>query len=391
MTTARSGPLTGVLVVELAGIGPAPFAARLLADLGADVIRIERPSRSGGSAYERDRGAADPTRYHLHRGRRSLALDLSRPEGLDIALSLIDWADVLIEGLRPGVAEKRGFGPDTVLARNPRLVYGRMTGWGQDGPVARTAGHDLTYLAITGALHGLAPAGGAPITPPPLLGDMGGGGVFLAFGVVAALVEAARSGRGQVVDAAVVDGVSALTSMVRSMIAQGRWRDRSGTNFADASSPWYGVYATSDGGHVAIAALEEPFWQAFLQALGPEAATLPSRDDPANHPLLHERLAALFASRTRQEWAELFLYTDVCVAPVLSLDEACDHPQLAARNTLHAGTGGVQPAPAPRFDRTPTTLPSAPPHPGQHSDAILKWLGLDASQRADLRKSGVVG
>ncbi len=385
-----TGPLRGVVVAEFAGLGPGPFAAMLLADLGADVIRIERPQPSSASGYERSRTAADPRLYHMHRGRRSLALDLRQPAGLDIALRLIDRSDALIEGYRPGVMERLGLGPEVVHARNPRLIYGRMTGWGQDGPVAHTAGHDLTYLAVTGALHSLVGSDGTPVTPPPIIGDMGGGGVFLALGIVAALHEASRSGHGQVVDAAIVDGVSSLTTIVRSMAAQGRWNNAPGSNWSDGGVPYYGIYRTADDKQVAIAALEEQFWGEFLRVLGPAATELPDRSDPANHKLLREKLSELFASRTRDEWTDLFATTDACVAPVLSLSEAASHPQLAARGTLLGTATGTQPAASPRFDRTPAGTPGEVPLPGEHTEQILDWLGIEKSEQAGLHVSGVV-
>ncbi|WP_406281872.1 CoA transferase [Nocardia sp. NBC_00881] len=391
MPAATTGPLQGVVVTELGGLGPAPYAGMLLADLGAEVIRIERPPTTTLSDYEKRRGGADPRRYHLHRGRRSLAVDLRQPAGLGVALRLIERSDVVIEGFRPGVAERLGLGPDEAHARNPRLIYGRMTGWGQHGPAAHTAGHDLTYLAVTGALHGLGGRDGVPVTPPPIIGDMGGGGVFLALGVVAALHEVNRSGRGQVVDAAIVDGVSSLTALVRSMSAQGRWAaDAPGTNFGDGGVPYYGIYRTADDRFIAIAALEEPFWQAFLRGLGSAAADLPDRGDPGNHPLLREKLTQLFATRSRDHWTGLFADTDACVAPVLTLAEAASHPQLAARNTLLDSEFGVQPAPAPRFDRTQARVPDHAPLPGEHTAQILDWLGIGTAEQEELHRSRVV-
>lgn len=385
-----SGPLRGVVVTELAGLGPAPYAAMLLADLGADVIRIDRPHRHGDSGYERDRAAADATLYHLHRGRRSMVLDLRRSRGAEIAMRLIERSDVLIEGYRPGVAERLGLGPDAVHERNPGLVYGRMTGWGRSGPAAHTAGHDLTYLAVTGALHGLTHRDGPPVTPPPILGDMAGGGVFLALGILAALAERTRSGLGQVVDAAIIDGVTSLTTMIRSLAAQGRWTDVPGANFSDGGVPYYNVYRTADGKHVAIAALEEPFWTEFLRVLGKAGEQLPDRTDPANHPVLKQRLTELFGTRDRDEWAALFADTDACVAPVLTLAEASTHPQLAARGSLLTTETGAQPAPAPRFDRTPAGTPSPPLAPGEDTDRILHWLGIDSETRRHLHRDETV-
>jgi alpha-methylacyl-CoA racemase len=369
-----SGPLTGVRVVELAGLGPGPFAAMLLADLGADVIRVDRPPAAG---------TTDPRAYVMHRGRRSIALDLKDDAGRDVALRLIDRADALVEGHRPGVMERLGLGPDVCLARNPRLVYGRMTGWGQDGPLASTAGHDIDYIALSGALSVAARRGERPVPPVNLVGDFGGGGAFLALGIVAALWEAARSGRGQVVDAAMVDGSAVLTTMLHGLLAQGRWRDEAGVNFADTGSPYYDVYECADGRFVAVGAIEHPFYLELLRGLGLDGDDLPDRRDEASWPALKARFAEVFRTRTRDEWAEQFAGTDACVAPVLTLTEAPRHPHNVERSTFVEHAGIVQPAPAPRFARTPLRLDRPAPAPGDHTDEILAELGLAGRERID--------
>jgi alpha-methylacyl-CoA racemase len=350
-----------VRIVELAGIGPGPFCGMLLADMGADVIRIDRPQASGI--------ALPPEADVLLRGRRSVILDLRQPAGVRTVLELAARADVLIEGFRPGVAERLGVGPDACQARNPRLVYGRMTGWGQDGPLAAAAGHDISYLAITGALHAIGRPGQPPAIPMNVIGDFGGGGLYLAMGVLAALVEARQSGRGQVVDAAIVDGAASLTAMMHGMLAAGLWRDERGVNLLDGGVPWYDVYETSDGQYMAVGALEEKFFAEFTQLLGLTGA---SRSDPE----LRSRIAAAFASRTRDEWTSVFSGSDACVAPVLGMTEAPSHPHLAARGTFVTVDGVTQPAPAPRFSRTPSAVGAAPARPGAHTRAALSEWGI---------------
>jgi alpha-methylacyl-CoA racemase len=359
----RRGPLVGIRVIELAGIGPAPFCAMMLADLGADVLRIDRPQASP---------SPNPQLALLNRGRRSVLLDLKNPIAADALLRLVDSADVLIEGLRPGVTERLGVGPDECVARNPRLVYARMTGWGQHGPLAATAGHDIDYLARTGALHALGHAGGPPQFPANLLGDFGGGGMLVAFGICAALIERARSGRGQVIDAAIVDGVASLLAMPWMMAAQGRWRDERGVNLLDGGAPWYDVYQGADGGWLAVGALEPQFYAALLAGL--ELTDVPDRDDPANWPHLRTTFTTRFRQRTRDQWVAVFAGTDACVEPVLSLDEARRDAHLVARETYVAPGGLTQPAPAPRFSRTPGALSHPPPGPGQHTrEALADW------------------
>jgi len=359
----RHGPLAGVRVLELAGIGPAPFCAMMLADAGATVLRIDRPA-----------GRLRPEQELLNRGRRSAVLDLKHPRAVDALLRLIDAADVLLEGFRPGVTERLGAGPDVCLGRNPRLIYARMTGWGQDGPLSATAGHDIGYIARTGALHALGRAGGPPSFPANLLGDFGGGGMLMAYGICAALVERASSGRGQVVDAAIVDGVASLLAMPLMLMAQGLWRDERGVNLLDGGVPWYDVYQTADAKWMAVGALEPRFYTALLSGLG--LTDLPDRADPRNWPELRARLSARFAERTRDEWADVFAGSDACVEPVLSLAEAARDPHLVARQTYVTGNGVIQPCPSPRFSRTPGQLPDPPPGPGQHTVQALTDWGL---------------
>ena len=341
----------------------------LLADMGAEVLRVERPKSAG--AFE-----PAPAEYDLlKRSRRNAILDLRHPLGLAAALRLVERADVLIEGFRPGVTERLGIGPEACWERNPALVYGRMTGWGQDGPWARVAGHDISYLAVTGALHAVGRRGGPPQVPANLLGDFGGGGTYLVMGVLAAVWEASRSGHGQVVDAAIVDGVASLSTMLRGLLAAGVWRDERGVNFLDTGYPPYDVYQASDGEWLAVGALEEKFYAEFLSALG--LTDVPDRDDPETWTRLRARIAAVISGRTRAEWEAIFEGTDACVAPVLSFTEAPEHPQLAARGTFIEVDGVVQPAPAPRFSRTPSPAPTSPGQPGQDTSAALADWGVE--------------
>jgi alpha-methylacyl-CoA racemase len=377
----RRGPLAGVRVLELAGIGPGPFCAMMLADAGATVLRIDRP---GASTARAGASTARPERELLNRGRRSAVLDLKHPHGTDALLRLIDTADVLLEGFRPGVTERMGVGPDVCLRRNPRLVYARMTGWGQQGPLSATAGHDIGYIARAGALHALGRAGGPPQFPANLLGDFGGGGMVMAYGICAALVERATSGRGQVVDAAIVDGVASLLAMPLMLVAQGLWRDERGVNLLDSGVPWYDVYETADGQWMAIGALEPRFYAELLSRLG--LSDVPDRADPQNWPQLRALLSARFKDRTRDEWTAAFAGSDACVEPVLSMTEAAADPHLVARETYVTRDGVIQPAPAPRFSRTPGRLPGPPPAPGQHTTEALAEWGLDDA--ADLIACG---
>jgi alpha-methylacyl-CoA racemase len=377
------GPLDGVRVVEIASLAPAPFGCMILSDLGADVLRVERPEacRPGAPA------PVDP----LTRGRRSIGLNLKDPAGIDLLLLLLESADVLVEGFRPGVAERLGFGPEVCEQRNPGLIFARMTGWGQEGPLAPTAGHDIDYIAVSGALHPIGRAGERPVPPLNLVGDFGGGGMLLAIGVLAALVERQRSGRGQVVDAAMVDGSALLTSFMYGLRARGAWRDERGVNLLDGGAPFYDTYATSDGRYVAVGALEPEFYAALLAGLGLTGAGLPAQLDVSGWPVLRARFAEVFAQRTRDEWAAVFEGTDACVAPVLSPAEACEHPHNLARKVFTDVGGLSQPAPAPRFRRTAAASPPRPPtRPGADTDAVLGELGLDQARIAELRSGGVV-
>ncbi|PWI06184.1 carnitine dehydratase [Streptomyces sp. NWU339] len=365
---AATGPLNGLRVIEMGGIGPGPFAAMLLADMGAEVVRIDRP----GPVTDERTAVADV----LHRGRRSVVLDLRREEAVTALMELVERADVLIEGFRPGVMERLGAGPETCLRRNPSLVYGRMTGWGQDGPWASMAGHDINYIALAGALHPLGREGEPPAVPLNLLGDFGGGSLYLVSGVLAALWEAGRSGRGQVVDAAVVDGAASLTTMLHGMLAAGAWTDERGVNLLDTGRPWYDVYQTEDGGWMSVGPLEIKFYAEFAARLGlPEH--LARRPGPEAWPQLRSAIASAFAGRTRKEWEEVFAGSDACVAPVLSLKEATEHPHLAARQTFVEVAGVRQPAPAPRFDRTPASIQIPPVRRGQHTREVFDRWGVD--------------
>ncbi|HEX2416619.1 MAG TPA: CaiB/BaiF CoA-transferase family protein [Micromonosporaceae bacterium] len=377
----RTGPLSGVRVIELAGIGPGPYTGMLLADLGAEVIRVERP---GGNF------SVGPHHF-LSRGRRSVSVNLKTTGAADVVLRLVSRAEALIEGFRPGVAERLGVGPERCHAVNPRLVYGRMTGWGQDGPLASRAGHDITYLALSGALRSFGPSDAPPMPPLNLLGDFGGGGMMLAFGVVAGLFEAQRSGRGQVVDAAILDGTVSMMGMLLGMRALGLWSDERGGNLFDGGAPFYAVYQCADGEYVAVGALEEQFYANFVTRLrtGPEDEP-PTRNDPANWPALREWIGSRFAARTRDEWAEVFSGTDACVAPVLSVVEAAKHPHVQARGSyLHEGEV-LAPAPVPRFDRTPGVAGALAPEVGADTVSVLTDVGYSGEEIAALLEAGVV-
>ena len=385
------GPLEGVKVIEVAGIGPGPFAAMMLADMGADVIRVDRTANAMGG------DPASPPADTLNRGRRSIAVDLKSPEGIAVLLDLVATADALVEGFRPGVAERLGFGPDACAARNPKLVYGRMTGWGQDGPYAHTAGHDINYIALAGVLAHLGRAGEQPTPPINLVGDFGGGGMLMAFGIVCALLEARRSGRGQVVDAAMVDGAATLMSMMWAFQAMGIWSEERGTNMLDTGAHFYDTYECSDGGYVSIGSIEPQFYAELVRLTGLDGddATggeqLPHQMDKARWDEMRERLAAIFRTRTRDEWCAVMEGTDVCFAPVLTMSEALEHPHNVERGTFMEVAGIPQPAPAPRFSRTPGTVQRPPAHVGQHTDEVLSdWLGADAARIAELRDGGAI-
>ncbi|WP_405538828.1 CoA transferase [Streptomyces sp. NBC_00075] len=366
--TTGTGPLVGCRVVELGGIGPGPFAGMLLADLGAEVVRVDRPGR----ADEPDAGGPADV---LNRGKRSVVLDLKDPAGAAALLQLVERADVLIEGFRPGVTERLGIGPHDCLARNPRLVYGRMTGWGQDGPLAAAAGHDITYIALTGALGAMGEAGGPPQIPLNLVGDFGGGGAYLVIGVLAALHAATRTGKGQVVDAAIVDGTAHLLASTFAKLARDEWTDERGVNRFDGGWPFYAVYETRDGRHVAVGALERKFYRRLVELL--DLGVDPDRQhDRSTWPQLRQLLEKRFAERTRDEWAALFEGTDACVAPVLSLTEAAAHPHLAARASLFTRDGVIQPAAAPRFSATPSSAGRVAPEVGADTREVFRDWGV---------------
>ena len=377
------GPLSGVRVLELEAVGPAPFCNMMLADMGADVLLVDRP--------DDPRLGLGRERWYdvLLRGRRSVTLDLKSKDGIAAALALAESADVLVEGFRPGVMERLGLGPDVLFARNPRLVYGRMTGWGQEGPLAPRAGHDIDYIALAGALHAIGRAGAPPVPPLNLVGDFGGGGMMLAFGIVSALFEAQRSGEGQVVDAAMVDGASLLTAMFWGMRRAGQWDDARGTNILDSGAPWYDVYETRDGKFVAVGAIEPKFYAELLQRLGLAAEALPGQYDRARWPILRERFAAVFGTRSRDAWCEIFDGSDACFAPVLDFAESAAHPHATSRDA-HVTIGDVvQPAPAPRFSRTRGGIRGVPPERGAQGRSALRDWGFTLEEIERLASLGV--
>jgi alpha-methylacyl-CoA racemase len=377
------GPLAGIRIIEMAGIGPGPFCGMLLADMGADVVRVDRLAPSG-------LGVAIPVRYDLfNRNKRSLAVDLKSPEGVATVLRLVKEADILIEGFRPGVMEKLGLGPGPCFAANPRLVYGRMTGWGQDGPLAKAAGHDINYIALTGALHAIGQAGEAPVPPLNLIGDFGGGSMYLAMGVLAAHIEAQRSGSGQVVDAAIVDGTAGLMTMFHAFRQMGTFKTERGRNLLDGGAPFYGVYETGDGRHVAIGALEPKFYAELIERLGLAGEDLPDQYDVKGWPKLKVRFAEVFAAKTRDEWCAVLEGSDACFAPVLDLDEAQAHPHMAARQIHPTVDGVTNTAPAPRFSRTPSGITHPATEPGADTAEILASFGFAAHEIARLKAAGV--
>jgi alpha-methylacyl-CoA racemase len=384
------GPLSGVRVLEIAGIGPAPFCAMMLSDLGAEVIRIDRiPAADAGTTAAS--GVGTLSDGILGRGRRSVALDLKSPEGVALVLDLVADSDALIEGFRPGVLERLGIGPDECLRRNPKLVYGRLTGWGQEGPYAQAAGHDLNYIALAGALAPIGRRGERPVPPLNLIGDFAGGGMLLATGITAALVEAGRSGQGQVVDAAMVDGSAYLMTMMYELLGRGGWVQERGSNPNDGGAHFYDVYETADGEHVSVAAMEPRFYAELLDRIGLAAEDLPAQWDPASWPELSARLAEVFRTRTRAQWCELLEGTNACFAPVLRMSEAIEHPHNVHRGTFTTVAGVPQPAPAPRFSRTPGAVARPAARAGEHTDEVLAEHGVSAERIDALRRSGAVG
>ena len=380
------GPLAGYRIVEMAGIGPAPFAAMLLADMGAEVIRVDRREAADLGLPGRD------VKFDvLHRGRRTIAVDVKAEAGREVVKRLAAKADAIVEGFRPGVMERLGLGPEVLRALNPRLVFGRMTGFGQDGPLADAAGHDIDYIALAGVLHAIGRKGEAPVPPLNLVGDFGGGGMFLAFGVVCALLEAQRSGKGQVVDAAMVDGSATLMALMFGLYAQGSWKDERGVNVLDTGAPWYDTYRTKDGRWLAVGAIEKRFYEAFVQRLGLNMSELPRQHDRSGWPELRRRFAETVAGKTRDEWEGIFEGSDACVAPVLSLGEVAQHPHNAARGTFVERDGVLQPAPAPRFSRTVPEMGAAPRPAGADTDAVLADFGFSQAEIGRLRDAGVVG
>jgi alpha-methylacyl-CoA racemase len=376
------GPLAGYRIVEIAGIGPAPMCAMLLADLGATVLRVERMQASG-------LGIDKPARFEImNRSRHAVAVDLKKKDGVETVLRLVAGADAFIEGFRPGVAERLGIGPDECLARNPRLVYGRMTGWGQTGPLAQAAGHDLNYIALTGVLDAIGRAGQKPTPPLNLVGDFGGGALYLALGIACGLLEAQRSGKGQVVDAAMTDGAASLMTMFFGMRAAGQFTTMRGANILDSGAFFYEVYECADGRHVAVAPIEDKFLAELFRLLALDPAAFPAKLDAAGWPAAKEKLTAVFKTKTQEEWCRLLEGSDACFAPVLSLDEAPDHPHNKARGTFVAIDGITQPAPAPRFSRTPAATPTPPEAP---SAGVLREWGFGEDEIAALREAGAVG
>ena len=384
MSAQRKGALSGIRIVELAGVGPVPFAAMLLSDMGADIVTVDRLVPSGLGVKKEPR--FDPTT----RGRPSIAVDLKTPEGQSVVLRLVDGADALIEGFRPGVMERLGLGPDACWARNPRLVFGRATGWGQEGPLAQSVGHDLNYLAITGALAMIGPRDGTPSVPLNLLGDYAGGGLYLALGVLAALLEARESGHGQVVDAAMVDGIESMMTHYFAYMASRRWTLERESNFFDGGAPWYRVYETGDGKHVAVAPVERKFYDQLLLGMGLEPASIPDQLDRDTWPALRQRFAEIFRSKTRDEWCRIMEGRDACFAPVLGLNEAAHHPHLAARHGFLEVDGVLQPGPAPRFSRTPSFVRRGPPVPGSNTDEAMTAWGFGAAEIEALRRAGAI-
>lgn len=377
------GPLDGIRIIEIAGIGPAPFAAMMLGDMGADVIRVDRADLVGTDPER-------PSRDASLRSRRSIGVDLKSDEGAGLVLDLVAQSDGIIEGFRPGVMERLGLGPDACAERNPRLVYGRMTGWGQNGPLARTAGHDINYISLAGALYPIGRSGDRPTPPLNLVGDFGGGGMLLAFGMVCGILEARSSGLGQVIDAAMIDGSALLTTMFHGMRAAGLWTDDRSSNLLDTAAPFYDVYETADGEFISIGSLEPQFYAELLTKIDWDPAELPAQMDMDAWPEMKQRFERLFRSRTREEWIALLEGTDVCFAPVLSMAEAPTHPHNVAQGTFTSIDGTIQPAPAPKFSRSQAAAPKPPPRPGRDTEAVLAELGVEPAEISRLRSTGAI-
>lgn len=373
------GPLAGVKVVEIAGIGPGPFCAMMLADMGADVIRVDRKGAQGGSKFD-----------ILNRGRKSVAIDLKSDEGKEAVLKLIDNADALIEGFRPGVMERLGLGPDVALARNPKLVFGRMTGWGQDGPLAHAAGHDINYIALTGALYAMGRDETPPAPPLNLVGDFGGGGMLLAFGIACALIDAKKSGKGQVVDAAMTDGASILSAMMYGFSASGMWTNDRYSNMLDGGAHFYDSYETSDGKYIALGSIEPQFYALLLEKTGINDPAFKDQMNRKNWSELKKQLAQILKTKTRDEWCEIMEGTDVCFAPILNFNEATEHPHNKARNTYVEIEGVKQPAPAPRFSRTAPDTPNPPAKAGEHTEEALAEWGISSDELAKMKQAGAI-
>ncbi len=378
------GPLSGVKIIELAGIGPGPFAGMLLSDMGADIVRVDRAQHVNPATFD------SPNLEPLYRGRRSMGIDLKHPDGVELVLRLVERADALFEGFRPGVTERLGLGPSVCLARNPKLVYGRMTGWGQDGPMAQAAGHDINYIALAGALADFGRAGAKPTPPINLVGDFGGGGMFMAFGLVCGILEARSSGTGQVLDVAMVDGSAILMSMMWGLKRLGFWDEQLGVNVLDTGAPFYDTYETADGKFVALGSLEPQFYAELLERLGLAGDGLPAQMDRDGWHILREKFTALFKTKTRDEWDAVLRGSDACYAPVLTMSEATDDEHLNARRTIIERDGVPQPAPAPRFSRTVPEVQRSAPWPGQHTDETLRDWGVGEGELTKLRESGAI-
>ncbi len=376
-----AGPLTGVKIVEVGGIGPGPFCAMMLSDMGAEVIRVERLGHQG---------LADPIYEVMHRNRRSIIIDLKKPEGVEAILKIIEQVDALQEGFRPGVMERLGLGPDVCLSRNPRLVYGRMTGWGREGPLASASGHDINYISLSGVLGSIGRRGEKPVVPLNLTGDFGGGGMLLAFGMVCALFEAQRSGQGQVVDTAMVDGSAALMAMMYGFRAGGFWTDEREANMVDGGAHFYDTYETADGKYVSVGSIEPKFYDLLLQHTGIDDPEFKNQWNQDKWPEFKKKMAAIFKTKTRDQWCEIMEGTDICFAPVLSLEEAPEHPHNKERKTFIEIEGVIQPAPTPRFSRTRPEIQSRPAVPGEHTETVLADFGFNPDEIEEFKKVGAI-